>query len=150
MNRAHQLPDRNCGRALAFLIVACLLSSCDLPRDPEGTSQKLANGVLSVGLPNAELTEFEARMLEAVSAHFGATLRAVPGETHELVEALSRGDIHLIVSLPEATPFKEKIALTHPYRNPGRGENKRVWGVRAGENAWLMIINGHLASRTVR
>jgi hypothetical protein len=139
---------RSQARVLPVLLTAaCLcLGSCDLPRDPEQTLSKVASGMLRVGTTGGDSpTQLERKLVEQLASELDSTVLYVPGETHELVDALSRGELQLVVSLPASTPFEKHVGFSRTYRDPARPRAERVFAIRAGENAWLLAVNRQLA-----
>lgn len=126
-------------RTLLFALPG-LLAACDLPRDPEGTSRRVENGVLRVGVaPNPPWTETSGAEIGGVEAEavrgFAQTLHAgpdwVPGAESRLLQALERFELDLVIGgLTQDTPWRERVGITRPYLTV-----KTVLGIAAGEPA---------------
>ncbi len=129
--------------ARLLCILGCAaLAACGLPKDPNGTLDHVRGGVLHAGLPAGPEQEFEQARdhLADFAASLNAELDLHTGETHRLVEELERGELDLVGPLPKSTPFK-KTGFSNPY---GPKDARRVWAVRAGENAFLLTVNERL------
>jgi polar amino acid transport system substrate-binding protein len=105
--------------------LALLLAGCALPRDPEGTLERVRGGTLRVGITAAEpWTRVEGRRPAGVEVElvrgFARGLRAeiewAQGSETELVEALAERELDLLVGgLARDTPWSKEVALTRPY-----------------------------------
>jgi len=108
-----------------FLAVVLLGAACGLPRDPEGTSDRVRDGVVRVGVienpPWASLAEGVPRGVEvALARRFAAGYRAevrwIEGTEAELVESLVAREIDLVIGgLESTTPYVSEVGLTRPY-----------------------------------
>jgi hypothetical protein len=139
---------------LASLMVACsTLVGCDLPRDPEGTLDRVRNGVLRVGVtPHGEWVESDAgrpptgiepALVEDFARQHGATIQWFRGSETEVLTALEEYELDLVVGgLTEDTLWSDRIALSQPYFET---ENARhVIAVAPGENAFLLELDRFL------
>lgn len=132
---------------LAILAVAAgVLAGCDeLPRDPEGTTERVTGSVLRVGwIAGAEPTEVERAAVEGLAARLDAAVEAAEGTAHEFAAELDEGKVHLVGGgLPENTPFASDIGLSKPVGTIVlRGEAQpTVMAVRSGENRFLLLLN---------
>lgn len=132
------------------IILACLsmlvLAGCDVPKDPENTSDRVRHGTLQVGiLPGNAQAERQDRLIVAVLAEALLTQPKFRAEdAHLLFQALEDGELDLVIGgLPASTPFTAEAGLSReagPLFRPGDSE-KRVLAVRQGENAFLMEVN---------
>lgn len=128
-------------------LIACLaaLSACDLPRDPEQTTQKLRGGTLTVGVGAAEEPDDprERDILRRLAQRLDAELRYEQGELHWLVSELEEGRVDLIAGrIPKTTPFAKETGLTAPVSAmtlDGR-QVKTVFLIRKGENGFLTEV----------
>lgn len=107
--------------ASGLLTVAC----GSLPRDPEGTLQRVQGGHLRVGLvehpPWVVRTEGEPAGAEVeLVRRFAAELNATPewhwGGEQRHMEALERFELDLVVGgVTKSTPWSKYLGLTSPY-----------------------------------
>ncbi|TGY94166.1 hypothetical protein [Marinicauda pacifica] len=130
---------------MLFSLLVFALTACGrgLPNDPRGTLERVHGGELRVGLilDEAEVRADRERV-EGFAQYLGvAQIRYDTGEVHHLVNKLERGELDMIASFPRKTPFKE-AGFTRPFSGPDGDE--RVWGVRAGENAFLLAADRYL------
>ncbi|WP_210528382.1 enoyl-CoA hydratase [Rubellimicrobium arenae] len=127
------------GGALAGLLA--LPASCDLPRDPEGTLDRLAGGTLAVAVVAPELSADERQALSFLADDLGAELSFVAGDIHSAVDALGRGEIQAVAgAIPKDTPLTDETAATNPV-----GPERFVLLLRQGENALLLAANRAVA-----
>jgi polar amino acid transport system substrate-binding protein len=150
-----------------MLLAVCLAAGCGLPRDPEGTTDRVRNGVLRVGVmhdpPHVEIggdpPEFSGVEVEFVQ-QFAAELDAkvewqIAGES-ELMKALQNYELDLVVGgLTESSAWHKHVGFTRPYRKEpasSRSRSDSLWkkeirhvvAVPPGENAWLLTLERFL------
>lgn len=145
---------------VAGLMVALLLSlaGCStMPRDPGGTLERVREtSVLRVGAsPSGDLVRpdgdavggSEARLVTGYATSLGARVRWRVGGEEELVAAMERGEIDVIVGgLSAASPWVDTVSLTRPYAvstDHGR-QVEHVMAVPMGENALLVSLERYL------
>ncbi len=102
-----------------------LLGACDFPKDGAGTLERVRGGELRVGIiENAPWVRIadgrgegvEPTLVAGWAQRLGARVTWVRGGMRELVEALDRHEIDLLVAgLESGTPFKSKLGLSQPY-----------------------------------
>lgn len=138
-------------RAAVIMGIAAALSGCDLPKDPQGTLERVEGGVLRAGLvAGAAESSADRVRLAALAAVLGAELRVQEADVHELMSRLEKGDLDVVASLPKRTPFKN-AGYTHSVdKAPMSGNGPPVWAVARGENAWLLALNRIVASEASR
>jgi len=111
---------------LALLLAAMLLATaCGLPRDPEGTSDRVRGGLMRVGVienpPWASMAEgvprgVEVELARRFAAGYRAEVRWIEGTEAELVESLVAREIDLVIGgLESTTPYVSEVGLTRPY-----------------------------------
>ncbi len=142
---------------LASLMVACVtLFGCDLPRDPEGTLDRVRNGVLRVGVtPHGEWVESDAgrpptgiepALVEDFARQHGATIQWFRGSETQVLTALEEYELDLVVAgLTEETLWSDRVGLSQPYVETRNG--RHVMAVAPGENAFLLQLDRFLQSR---
>jgi polar amino acid transport system substrate-binding protein len=106
-------------------VLAFTLAACGIPRDPEGTLERVDGGVMRVGVTEAspwvELGAekpdgIEVRLVEHLAEELDAEIEWVEGSEEELFGALAGRDLDLIVGgLTSETPWSAEAAVTHPY-----------------------------------
>lgn len=139
---------------LAFFMVAILLAGgCNLPKDPEGTAQRVQGGTLRVGVLGDELGEVDQIAIETVAAAFDAEVDYRYGPAHALIASLESGDIELIAGdIPADTPFQHDVGLTRPFGSVviGGEQKDRVLALRMGENGFLTRVEHALPEKRGR
>lgn len=109
----------------ATLICLSVMTSCGIPKDPEGTLERVSGGTLRVGVAEAppwvELTDegprgVEVSLVEDFAASIDATITWVPGSESELAEAIYMREIDLMIGgLAGTSSLSSEVTLTHPY-----------------------------------
>jgi polar amino acid transport system substrate-binding protein len=106
------------------LLLALILSACGIPRDPEGTLDRVSDGTMRVGLTEAppwvELGEapegIEVRLVEMLAEELEAEIEWVEGSEEELFTALEVHELDLVIGgITATTPWSSVAAPTHPY-----------------------------------
>jgi polar amino acid transport system substrate-binding protein len=128
-----------CARSTAAaLAAAVLLPGCQIPQDPKGTLDRVENGVMRVGVveadPWVELagTEpsggVEVELARAFARKAGARIEWIDGSEEELVNACKEGSVDLVIAgLTSKSRWKKDVAFTRPYV-----ETEAVVGVPSG------------------
>ena len=145
---------RATGLALAGIV---LLVGCDLPRDPEGTLDRVRGGTLRVGVTAREPwtnwertgrdrrpTGIEVELVERFARELDAEILWVRGSESELFTSLEQFDVDLVVGgLTDDTPWSDRIALSRTFAETADG--KHVMATPPGENALLLRLDRFLA-----
>jgi hypothetical protein len=138
------------GRRLALVGLAASLVACGLPRDPEGTLERVRHGKLRVGAthnerwvtverPDAPPHGCEPSLVRALADHLSADLEWTIGSESVLYDRLRRQELDLVIGgLVDDTPWKDRVGLTSAYVADHDG--KHVLAVPPGENAWVVEI----------
>lgn len=124
-----------------------LLAACDLPRDPEGTLERIRGGTLRVGImhapPGLDVRGAAPRgpEVDRISA-LATRLRAEPswriGGESELMTALADFELDLVVGgLGQDNAYAEQVGMSRPHAGT-------VFATPPGENAWLMAVDAAL------
>jgi polar amino acid transport system substrate-binding protein len=105
--------------------LALILAGCGIPRDPEGTLERVDGGVMRVGVTEAppwvelsaqEPDGIEVRLVEQFAEELDARIEWVEGSEQELFGALKERDLDLVIGgLTSDTPWSAEAAVTHPY-----------------------------------
>lgn len=112
--------------------------SCDVPRDPEGTLERVKGAVMRVGIthndPWTVLTGsapegVEVTLMEDFARSMDARIEWVEGSEDELFEALEVRELDAAVGgFTSESPWSGSVTFTHPYLT-----TPAVIGVPAGE-----------------
>lgn len=137
-------------RMVIFLAgaVVLLLSGCWMPRDPEGTTERVRGGTLHLGVLGTVLSDAEERAVAAVADALDAEVSRDTADPHRLFAMLGAGEIDIVVGgVPEDTPFASRVGLTRSIGKVRVGDRleDRVLAIRQGENRFLMTVNRTLA-----
>jgi polar amino acid transport system substrate-binding protein len=146
--------------SLAVVLLAVVLSGCatSIPADPDGTLDRVTGGTLRVGVsPSAPWTETEgagdpdgseAALAEEFADHLDAEVEWTEGGEADLVSALERGELDLVIGgFTDTTPWTSKAAMTQPYAESTNEEGKTAKHVMLapmGENAFLVELERFL------
>src|SRR4051812_3774899 len=134
-----------------FIIAAVLAMevACNLPRDADGTLERVAGGRLRVGViveppwatdTNGVIGGGEAGLAQTIANDVGAReVTWVRAPEHALIEALHQRRIDLVIGgLTADLPWADQVALTRPYAEVNG--KRHVLAAPPGENAWLVRI----------
>lgn len=147
-------------RLAAIPIVAALvvaLAACGLPRDTEGTSERIEGGELRVGVTHnppwvdtsgASPRGSEVALLEGFAEAAGAEVTWVEGSEGVLADALDSGRIDVAIGgFTDDTPWTDKAAVSAVYRETRTDDGvteKHVVLSRMGENRLLVDLETYL------
>ncbi len=154
-NRASdaRAPRRRPLAALAFVAALLCLAACDLPRDPNGTMNRVRGGTLVVGIVEgssyaslgaSEATGEDADLARRVADTFGAEPRWTRGTADQMVAALDDGAVDLAIGgIPRRAPWTTRVALTASIggMNLGGERVERAFALPLGENRWMLEVN---------
>jgi polar amino acid transport system substrate-binding protein len=130
---------------LGALALCLVLASCGLPRDPEGTLERVIGGTMRVGVAenppwvvfeDDEPTGVEVTMVEHFAEEVDAEIEWFEGSIEELAAAVHVGELDLVIGGLEATSsIAADVSLTHPYHTTqlviaGPDQIEDVAGVR--------------------
>jgi polar amino acid transport system substrate-binding protein len=136
-------------RRLVIVAVLAIEVACSLPRDADGTLERVAGKPLRVGVivepPWVTDTEGVIGGVEATLAHMIASdvgareVTWVRAPEHALMEALHERRLDLVIGgLTADSPWSDQVALTRPYAEVNG--KPHVLAAPPGENAWLVRI----------
>jgi len=150
-----------CFRSL--LLSTLILAACGLPRDPEGTLERVRGGTLRVGfvVDTPWVTEagqgaggIEGAIVTELARGLGARIAWTHASETPLLTALHDGDLDLVIAgLTKSSPWAAKASFTRPYYvdttivHGERMEIPHVVAVRPGENAWQVHVERVLEAR---
>lgn len=151
-------------RGPALLASMLLLTSCDLPKDPAGTLERVREGRLAVGVSeappwitrngNGEPGGIEAALVRHLAERLGTDVHWVWGTPTEHVDALERFELDLVAGgHTRRSPLARPVAPTRTwYVSTERREETRVlkhdhvFLVPPGENGWLLWLDHRLTA----
>lgn len=144
-------------------LVSIVLAGCGLqvPRDPEGTLERVTGGTLRVAVADnppftdvhdsSSPTGSEIDLVKNFADSIGAKVEYTTGGEESLVTAMEKGEVDLLVGgLTDKSPWFEKVALTGPYTTVDHAdgtESAIVMAVPLGENAFLVSLEDFLQHR---
>ncbi len=112
-------------RKIAILLsLLFLTAACNIPRDPEGTLDRVTDGTLRVGITEAdpwviieeEPTGVEVTLVEGFAETLSAEIEWVAGPEAELVGALERRELDLVIGgFASNTLWGQKVAIPAHY-----------------------------------
>ena len=113
-------------KRLLALLLTVLMIGCGIPRDPEGTLERVSGGTMRVGITHAEpwavLTNgeptggVEVRLVEDFAASIDAEIQWVDGSEEELFGALEVRALDLVIGgITSTNPWSANVTFTHPY-----------------------------------
>lgn len=129
--------------ATGLLLIACNA----LPRDPAGTSERIAQRhVIRVGVAIGA-KDFgraaSARLLDRLARDTGARPQLRTGATEPLFTDLRQGRLDMVLApLSPKSPWATMVAFSPPLATRGRGEDQldQYAVLRNGENRWIMTV----------
>ena len=112
-------------RVLALLLLVPLIG-CGIPRDPEGTLERVTGGSMRVGVTAADPFTIlegdeptggvEVRLVEDFAASIDAEIDWVAGSEEELFGALEIRELDLVIGgITSTNPWSANVTFTHPY-----------------------------------
>ncbi|MDB4916955.1 MAG: ABC-type transporter, periplasmic subunit family 3 [Gemmatimonadetes bacterium] len=126
--------------------------SCDLPRDADGTLNRVRGGVLRVGVAenrpwtqrvDTGVTGLEVRLARELASELDARPAWRVGSEASLLEALKARQLDLVIGgFTASSPWNGRVAFTRPYEQ-GRSP-VHVLATSPGENAWLVRVDQFL------
>ena len=109
--------------AAGLLVVAAV--GCGIPRDPEGTLERVRGATLRAGfaveepwtaLEDGQPAGVEVELVEAFARQLDASVEWTQGSQAELVEALEVGALDLVVGgFTADSPYAGSVGMTRPY-----------------------------------
>jgi polar amino acid transport system substrate-binding protein len=149
-----------------LLAGAVALAGCDIPRDNEGTLDRVRGSELRVGVTDNRpwvriegeaVQGLEPELLRLWAERLGARIRWVRGDLDALVHALEAGRIDVLAAgLTSDTPYRSRLGVSQTYykgveqvaaRGKPAGEptrRRRIMAAAPGESALLLALDRFL------
>jgi hypothetical protein len=133
----------------APVLLLSLLAGCaDLPRDQDGTLDRLRAGApLRVGLVSIDRESPHRERLLALAqrsaAAMGARIEITHGPAEPLLMELEEGELDMVLgAFDRASPWYSRVHLIPPLISVdhARGTLEATAALRNGENGWIMIV----------
>lgn len=130
------------------MVLACLLlSACDvLPRDPAGTSNRIAQDrKFTVALADPSISEAPqvGKLIHEIERKTGARAQWRPGSGEAVLQQLDDGTLDLVIGRFTAnSPWATDVAFGPPLATTGSKDAPLILkaAMRNGENRWIMTI----------
>lgn len=145
------------GAGLSLLLLALTGCGMQIPADPHGSLERIQGGTLRAGAteqpPWVDVRDAgapvgsEPELVERFAAHLDAQVRWSTGSEADLLTALERGELDMVVGgFLDDTPWSDRGAVTRPYTelSTKHGVQKHVMIVRMGENGLLTELETFL------
>lgn len=110
---------------LSLCILVAIAAGCSLPRDPEGTLQRVEQGTMRVGLVEnppsvghggAGPAGLEVRLVQRFAHELGARIQWRRGAEQASLDALKAYELDLVIGgLENDNPRRQEVGLTRPY-----------------------------------
>jgi polar amino acid transport system substrate-binding protein len=117
--------DQGTVRRLVVTVLAALVAACGLPRDPEGTLDRVQGGRMRVGIAERspwtvlgedDPTGVEVELVEGFARAVGAEVEWTAGAPAELLTALEGREIDLVIGgFTDDDPWAQEVTFTQPY-----------------------------------
>jgi polar amino acid transport system substrate-binding protein len=142
-----------------------LAVACDLPRDSDGTLDRIRGGTMRVGFvvdtpwttdSAGAVGGIESGIVRSLARELNSRVSWVRGNEHELLTALQDRELDLVIGgLNDRSPWSKQVAFTRPYYTDtvrivaAPREQRHVLATSPGENAWLVRVEEMLINRPV-
>ena len=152
-------PGRYLIGVLLTALAVLLLMGCDLPRDIEGTEDRVRQGVLRVGVIDGVAPwaawhsgtprGVEVQLVRELAERTESDIRWVSGSDTELFHALAAFELDLVIGgVDRTTPWRKEVALTRPYYvsrvmvgwPSGGSEERSIDGVRIAVKPHTSVV----------
>jgi hypothetical protein len=134
-------------KSLPVLIVLALTGCTSLPRDPDGTLERVrAEGKVRVGVmttPEASFGAAPAAFVERVARATGAKPEIRQGASEPLLLDLEGGRLDLVLgAVAPDSPWASEVAMLRPIAERTDGNHILLTPIaKNGENAWIMLLD---------
>jgi hypothetical protein len=134
-------------RPACVLLLLWSLSACGIPRDPDGTLDRVrAERSFRVGLiasgDRRVGADREQAFLKRVAAATGASPVVTDGAAEPLLLRLEEGDLDLVLGpVSPKSPWMSEVAILRPLGQTIEAPHLLVVPIaRNGENDWIMLL----------
>jgi polar amino acid transport system substrate-binding protein len=144
-------------RAVGACCLALALCACGLPRDADGTLDRVREHELRVGISehppwtvfaNESIGGIEPRLVGELASELRTRAVWRRGAESELLEALHKRELDLVVAgLTDDSPWTGTVAFTRPHFTDTVAQKRHVFAVAPGENAFLVRVERFLQPR---
>jgi hypothetical protein len=135
---------------IRILLVFLALSACSqLPRDPDGTTERVTSerlfkvGMIATGDADSSV-ERQRALIARIAAATGARAALESGAAEPLLLRLEQGELDLVIGEFHArSPWIAKAHLLPPIAEARVGEEETIVAAAArhGENRWIMLVD---------
>lgn len=133
---------------IAVVVLSLLLCGCGaLPRDPEGTSDRIAgSGAIRVGVVRDDAAfgaQASRRLLARLADETAARPLVVVGSTETLFKRLEQGQLDIVLApVDPESPWTSRVTPGPAIAGAGSGEARVHYRplMRNGENRWIMTV----------
>jgi polar amino acid transport system substrate-binding protein len=108
-----------------MVVLAVTCAACDLPRDSDGTLNRIRGGTMRVGVvvdtpwttdSAGAAGGIEGAMVQSLARDLGAQVHWVHGQPEQLLTALQQRELDLVIGgLSASSPWSAQVAFTRPY-----------------------------------
>ena len=137
-------------------LMAAALAACNLPRDPDGTLDRVRGGTMRVGMviDTPWVTDssdgaggIERTIVNDLARELDAGVEWHRGAAETLLDSLHERELDMVIGgFTTQSPWKQQVALTKPYYTDTvkvhgkRTEQPHAVAVAPGENAWHVAV----------
>jgi ABC-type amino acid transport substrate-binding protein len=144
-------------RTIATALLSFLSAACNIPKDPEGTSERIASThELRVGITDnppwvsatqGEPAGIEAELVRKFAESVQADVLWTTGSESMLVEALKRRELDVVIGgFEKRTQWSSQAGITQPFAEDAEGK-KHVFLAAPGENGFILKLDRFLTER---
>lgn len=132
--------------SIALGIVVAVTGCDDLPRDPDGTLDRVrATHEIRLGeIAGAPEDPAAKAALDRLAASNGARIARTSGHGEELLEALEEGELDLVYGrFAEDSPWSTAVHFGNPPGSadpPPKSQRAARFAFRMGENGWIEAV----------
>jgi ABC-type amino acid transport substrate-binding protein len=143
-------------RRILALLATAIVVACNLPRDPEGTLDRVRGGTMRVGAAvdtpwvtdsSGTVGGIEAHIVNELARQLNARVEWHRGPAAVLLDSLKERELDVVIAgLTSKSPYAKEVALTKPYYTDTtmlhgkRTEEPHAVAVAPGENAWQVQV----------